>query len=202
MCYRSVDMEILETYVKNKTTPELNNILYLIDIDNIKKTDTINFNETKIKTELINDILNKLKFKLFSPEIEVTQQEFKERVDHIIKTNNIFLNKGSRTLFKTYNYKVIESTKQFLLFINSILINYGLKINSTRKRIKKSEKVNKETDKDKEQFYKLEFLPQFKTVNEIIQYKINKGFKLTDRDNIRPVDIKTTLFSHLISPHV
>ena len=45
-----LDMEILETYVKNKTTPELNNILYLIDIDNIKKTDTNNFNETKIKT--------------------------------------------------------------------------------------------------------------------------------------------------------
>lgn len=200
-----LDISILETYVKNKNTPELNNILYLIDVDNIRRTDTLKYNETKIKTELVKDILNKLKFKLFDEKIEITQDEFKDRYQEIIKTNNIFLNKGARTLFKSYNYKCVETSKQFLFFVNSILINYGLKISSNRRRIKKDKKQKpkeedeeKEKEKEKEQFYKLEFISSFETVNEIIQYKKDKGFILFDRDNIRPVEVKTNFYSHLV----
>ena len=198
-----LDIDILNKFVKNKETPIINNILYLIDANNIKKTDTNKYKETIIKNELVKDIIDKLGFKLFKSDILVKETEFKTRVKNIIETNKIFTEKGSRTLFKTYNYKVIESNKQFLFFINSILLNYGLKIRSERKRIKKKDKKDEDKDegKNKEQVYNMEFLEGFNEINEIIQYKINRGFKIEDKDNIRPTPTTTT-YEHLIDDEI
>ena len=51
----------------------------------------------------------------------------------------------------------------------------------------------------KEQVYNLELINE--SINEIIQYKINKGYQLYDSNNIRP-SVITNIYGHLINNEV
>ena len=115
----------------------------------------------------------------------------------LIETNQIFNKDKSklRTLFTTFSFKSVKSIRDFMLFVNNILINYGLKITSQSKKILKSEKTT--DDKTKKRVYCLEFCDNYNTINELIQYKINRGYKLNDTDEIRP-EVETNEYEDLI----
>lgn len=173
--------EILEHY---DSPSIIKNIEYLIDPQNIKDYNDNQTKETIKKVEIINDLISKLGFKLFDEKTYISRQDFESNIDTILKTNEIFINpKLSKVLFNTSKVD-IKTNKQFLGFINSVLGNYKLKIKSVEVRVKKSdiEKVGK----TKDTAYSLGFLEHYDTINELIQYKVDKGMNLFDSKNLRP----------------
>lgn len=164
----------------------ISNFTHLIDIQNIKN---YNDNETKEKikkVQLINKMISTLGFKLFGNEI-IVSSDFINNSQEILKFDE-FENKSYTTLFNTTKTE-IKTNKQFMGFINSVLSNYKLYISSEKARIKGTDQ--------RQQVYKLKFIDGYETINELIQYKINKGFKLVDSNNIRPV-VKTETYKDLI----
>jgi hypothetical protein len=189
-----LDKDILKLYDNTKI---IKNIEYLIDKQNIKESNDNQTKETNKKVDIIKDIIDKLGFTLFS-DATIRKDDFDEKIQNVIKTNEIFLNSNSSSvLFSTFRNN-IKTTKQFLGFVNSILENYKLVITSNQKRIKKSE-IKEDDTKLKEQVYSLKFIDGFDTINELIQYKINKGYKLFDTKKIRPTP-NTDVYKHLILP--
>lgn len=172
----------------------IKNIEHLIDKTNIKQYNDNQTKETIKKVEIINDLITKLGFKLFDNKI-ISREEFETNIEDIMKTNELFINpKLVKVLFNSSKVG-IKTNRQFLGFVNSILENYKLKIKSDEVRVKKAdiEKVGK----TKDTAYSLQFMDGYETINELIQYKINKGYKLNDTNNIRP-PVKTNKYSYLI----
>lgn len=179
-----LDKNILDYY---DSPTIISNFTHLIDIQNIKN---YNDNETKEKikkVELINKMISTLGFKLFGSDI-VSSSDFINKSQEILKFEE-FENKSYTTLFNTTKTE-IKTNKQFMGFLNSVLSNYKLFISSKKARIKGD-------CKKRHQVYKLEFIEGYETINEIIQYRINKGFKLVDSNNIRPV-VDTDTYKDLI----
>ena len=69
-------------------------------------------------------------------------------------------------------------------FLNSILENYKLCIKSNQVRVKKADLEDE--NKTKDTVYTLEVEKNYDTTNELIQYKIDKGYIMHDTNNIRP----------------
>ena len=132
-------------------------------------------------------MISTLGFKLFGSDI-VSSSDFINKSQEILKFEE-FENKSYTTLFNTTKTE-IKTNKQFMGFLNSVLSNYKLFISSKKARIKGD-------CKKRHQVYKLEFIEGYETINEIIQYRINKGFKLVDSNNIRPV-VDTDTYKDLI----
>lgn len=189
-----LDESILEVY---HTPTVITNFENLIDIKNIKSSDSNKYKEDILKTNIINDVIDKLGFKIFDDETTCYKDEFEVKIKNLIDDNELFKNTKLRTLFTTLNYKTIKNNRDFMKFVNEVLSNYGLIIKTDRRRTKKCEgKLNAI-----EQVYKLSFADGYESINEIIQYKINKGYKLNDTNNIRP-DVKTSIYKHLIKDDV
>jgi hypothetical protein len=172
----------------------IRNIEHLIDKTNIKQYNDNQTKETIKKVEIINDLITKLGFKLFDGKM-ISRENFEKNVEEIMKTNELFINpKLVKVLFNSSKVG-IKTNRQFLGFVNSILENYKLKIKSDEIRVKKEdiEKIGK----TKDTAYSLQFIDGYETINELIQYKINKGYKLNDTNNIRPT-VKTNKYGYLI----
>ena len=99
----------------------------------------------------------------------------------------------------------ITNNKKFLGYVNSLLFNYCLKISSFDyriKKLKKKDKIGLTEEQIKEHndkscltvAYKLERLMN---IDEIIEYKIRKGFILEDTNKIRKYE-KTEIYKDLI----
>jgi len=174
-----------EEILKHYDSPFIiKHIEHLIDIQNVKNYNDNQTKETIKKVEIINDLISKLGFKLFDENTYVSRQDFESKIDSIMKTNEIFINpKLSKVLFRTSKVD-IKTNKQFLGFVNSILDNYKLKIKSNQIGVKKAdiEKVGK----TKDTAYSLVFQEHYDTINELIQYKIDKGYNIIDSKNLRP----------------
>ena len=80
-------------------------------------------------------------------------------------------------------------------FLKSILENYKLCIKSNQVRVKKADLEDE--NKTKDTVYTLEFEKNYDTINELIQYKIDKGYIMHDTNNIRP-NPETIWYSKLI----
>ena len=186
-----IDNELLEKY---DSPCIIKKFEYLIDISNIPKhkdNETIEYTK---KTEIINELITKLGFKLFENE-RVSREDFEEKTKDIVSTNEIFTNpKQAKILFNSSKVD-IKTNRQFLGFINTILENYKLKIFSHDIKVKKKdiEKLGKTNSTE----YSLGFLPGYENINEFLQYKIDKGYKLIDTNNIRP-KATTEKYKHLI----
>ena len=94
--------------------------------------------ETKLKMNIVKNILNGLGFKLFNKDVQIEKNNFEIKMNKLIETNQIFNKDKSklRTLFTTFNFKSVKSIRDFMLFVNNILKNYGLKITSQSKKNK------------------------------------------------------------------
>jgi len=187
-----LDYDILEKY---KSPSVIKNLEYLIDDKNVRINDDVLSKETKLKAKIVKNIIDKLGLEIFNKNIQLSKGDFKNRLTELIETNDVFKNTKLRALFTTFSYKTIKTTRDFMMFVNSILESYGLCLTSNNKRIKKSE--IEDDNKTQLRVYGLDFCKNYNTINEPIQYKINKGYKLHDCNNIRPV-VETTEFNHLI----
>ena len=147
-----------------------------------------------VNAQANNDLIHKLGFKLFDDKY-ISRQDFEKNIEDIIKTNELFINPKLATILFNSSKVNIKTNKQFLGFVNTVLENYKLKIQSKEVRVKKEdiEKVGKTKDTT----YCLEFLKGYDTINELIQYKIDKGYKLNDTNNLRPKPT-TEIYKHLI----
>lgn len=168
-----IDGEILKYY---DSPYIIKNIEHLIDKSNIIQYDDNQSKELIKKVDIINDLINKLGFKLFA-NIGINRDEFEKNIENVMKTNEIFINpKIARVLFNS-SKSDIKTNKQFLGFVNSILEHYKLKIYSREIR----------EGKGKSRYYELDFLNNYCDINNFIQIKIDKGYKLNDTNNIRPI---------------
>jgi len=186
-----IDNEILEKY---DSPTIIKKIEFLIDPSNIPKykdNETIEYTK---KTEIINDLINKLGFKLFDNK-RISREEFVENTKDIVINNELFTNPNQSKILFNSSKVDIKTNRQFLGFINTVLENYKLKIYSHDIKIKKKdiEKLGKTNSTE----YSLGFLPGYEHINEFLQYKINKGYKLLDTKKIRP-ESTTEKYKHLI----
>ncbi len=155
----------------------VNEFEHLIDKTNINDKQNI---ELIKKVDVINDLINKLGFKLFH-NYEYEREDFEEKIQEVMKTNELFTNpKLAKILFNSSKVS-INSTKDFLGFVNSVLSNYKLKIHSEEFRVKKKDKKDK---KNKDRKYSLGFVKDYDSIPHFIQHKINKGYKLNDSNNL------------------
>ena len=183
-----LDEDILKAYPNPSVITNFEN---LIDINNIKSTDTNKYKEEVLKTKIVNNIIDELGFKIFNDKIQICKDDFESKIEKLINSNELFKNTNLRTLFTTLKYKAIKTNRDFMKFVNEVLSNYNLIIKSEKRRTKKDEgKMGL-----REQAYRLDFIDN--TINEIIQYKINKGYNLIDSNNIRP-KVNTDVYKHLI----
>ena len=187
--------KVSEGILKHYSDPYIiKNIEYLIDKKNIKDNNNQQTKETHKKIDIVNDMLSTLGFKLFQ-NVKVSRKNFEKRCDQLMTTNILFTEyKLSKILFNKSKGK-FETNKQCLGFLNSILENYKLCIKSNQVRVKKADLEDE--NKTKDTVYTLEFLKDYDTINEIIQYKIDKGYILHDTKKIRPAP-ETDTYSQLI----
>ena len=184
-----LDESIMEAYPNPSV---INNFENLIDVKNIKAIDSNKYKEDLLKTKIINNVISELGFEIFNEKISCHKDDFEVKMTNLINSNELFKNTNLRTLFTTLNFKALKTNRDFMKFINEVLSNYGLIIKTDRRRTKKNEgKMNA-----KEQVYNLELINE--SINEIIQYKIKKGYQLYDSNNIRP-EVTTNIYSHLIN---
>jgi hypothetical protein len=107
---------------------------------------------------------------------QILKNDFVPKMENILKNNTLFTNQlNTQIRFNLNKTNKIESVKSFLGFVNSLLDSYNIKVSYGRKTVK--------GEKDKKACYNLEILND---INELLEYKIRRGFKLHDEKNIRP----------------
>jgi len=137
---------IIENFNK-KDEDEINNELVNIEeYTNLMKCDEnneyLNVADTKYKEkmEIIIDLIKSLGYDSLTKEKLIMKDDFEKNKENV-KNNKLFKNQDySLPLFNMKKKKIV-SNREFLGFINSILSNYGLKINL--KRINEKNKKNK-----------------------------------------------------------
>jgi hypothetical protein len=176
-------VDILDENILKVDKSHLKNFIYMIDINNINIPSVDIDNQTKekiLKITLIKDVLNNIGFNnVYSNEIVEINLENVKKSLLFNKENNILFSDNKKPI-------LIENNKQLLGYINKILINYSIKIKSHL--IKKKEKRDTYGYK----------LIRLNDIDEIINYKLRKGYKLVDNDNIRHNYKITETYKHLI----
>ena len=192
-------VDILSELLLNKFNEDsIDNFIGLIDINNIKKGDEIELQTTeKINKSLsIKRLINDLSFKNIFDDKNINSNDFENIKNKILTENELFSNeenlKNTRIRFnidkkikindeKTENK--LLSIKGFLGLINSLLKEYSINIEYGRKKIKGK----------KEAIYKIDL----GNINELLEYRILKGLKLKDEENIR-IKNDTEVFKDLV----
>ena len=111
----------------------------LLNIDSFIRTNEINNNISFEKLELVQDIINKLGFNNITEVNKyINSDELTNNFNGLMKNNKLFTNKkASMIFFKVRPFKCDDKTtiKQILGFLNSVLYNYSVKIDSKQIRI-------------------------------------------------------------------
>ena len=174
---------------------QIENFIMLIDVENINNNDK----NLKEKYIAVMDLLNNIGYEhIYSKKI-IEKKELENNLKNIIKKSIIF--NDDECLFER-----ITNNKKFLGYVNTVLFNYSIKISSFSHRLRKINKNEKNelTEENiKEHNEKCEKLiisykiERLMGIDEIIDNKIIKGFKLKDSNNIRNYE-KTDIYSNLI----
>jgi hypothetical protein len=153
--------------VKNYDFSTIKKYVGLINDKNIPFSNDNFYNEEVKKVEVIKNIIENLGFKnMYDRTTKINADEFKNRISLLDDFND---DKAMRILFKTRSIKnKFDSLKGFLGCVNSILEPYSLKINSYDTR-KGKERLN---------MYKLSHVKGRENIDELLQYRINKGFSI------------------------
>jgi len=153
----------------------ISKFMSLIDEENFHETNDAKNKIDMTKLLLVRDLLNVLGFiNIFDTKKVVTSDELMKQFKVIFSKNKIYTcQKTAKMHFEVPFFKLTDSTttKQILGHLNKILNEYGLKI--TAKQIR--------TKEGKEYVYFVEILYH---LDEIVKYKMLKGFKLIDNNNI------------------
>ena len=154
----------------------IDNFTYLIDIKNYSLNNDaqtiINHSKTKLFINLIKDLgFNNI----FNTKKYISGEELLINFKNIFSNSELYINqKAAKINYDIPYFKFDDKTtsiKQLLGHINTILRDYSLKISlhrATAKNIRTS-------------YYKIEILND---VDELLKYKIEKGYKLIDDTDI------------------
>ena len=154
----------------------IDNFTYLIDIKNYSlnhDAQTImNYSKTKLFINLIKDLGYN---NIFNTKKYITGEELITNFKNIFSNSELYLNqKAAKINYDIPYFKYDDKTtsiKQLLGHLNTILRDYSLKISKHQQTI-----MN-----EKHYCYKIEILND---VDELLKYKIEKGYKLIDSTNI------------------
>jgi hypothetical protein len=165
----------------------INNFISLINADNIKESEDNQTKEYKDKADLINKLIVDMGFNNIFDNKQILKGDFIPKIENILKTNVLFTNQLNTqirfNLNKTNKIEIKNDATQkekekvikgFLGYVNSLLDSYNIKVSYDRKTVK---------GEGKKACYNLEILND---INELLEYKIRRGFKLHDDKNIRP----------------
>ena len=184
----NVAIHIEELLDKFLNVDKIKNLLNMIDIKNYKQ-DIDDKKEMNLdKLNMIKALLNDLGFKnVYDKETKIKKNELEERIISIKNNNKIFKEGIIKTYFNTLtsNTNIFKSNKSFLGFVNSLFINYGFKIVSSQMK-RNGERIY---------LYSLEFIEY---IEEIIHFKLLKGMKMIDSDNIYKYDNSNMQLLHFI----
>jgi len=172
-----------EDILKNFDKSNVESFTHLIDDLNIKKSTDLHTVEKLNRVSFVRKLINDLGFNnMFDNTTYINKETLELKMTAILSGMNI---KNTNILFDLSDKnKTIENTKQFLGYINTILNKYYLHLKNSQKGIKGTRNL--------ESIYKLIIINE---VNELIEYKIQKGFILYDTNNLR----KPNTFSTYIS---
>lgn len=177
----TIDEDIINTF----DVSSVKNFVSLIDEKNVKNSKDNQTAEIKDRAKLINNLIKDLGFKNIFDSSEIDKQTFTKNVENVMEKNILFTNmKNTQVRFSLSKTKTIDSTKGFLGFVNTLLSRYHLKIGvkQVREEIKEEGKKTKKSDV-RTSVYKL---VELNSINEILEYRILKGYILSDEQNIRP----------------
>jgi hypothetical protein len=172
-----LDIDIIKKFYKKGL---MNNFTYLIDNDNIRNTEQQNQKEIETKLEYIRNIIKMLGYEHMFDSKCINESEFDQKLHDAIlyiieegKTNKNFkllMNASNERFENVLNY----TRKAKIGFINGHYLSaYGIKISCEQFRVTgQKNKTNK---------YSLKVVSN---MEELLAYKIQKGFHLYDRGNI------------------
>jgi len=166
-----LDIDILNIYNKKGY---INNYLGLLSTDNLRCNKDINdLAPERVKINIIKQFLKNIGFVSLSSTKKLNGGALEKILLKMVKRkDDIFNNKiQNKVLFKTVNKK-LDSFKGILGYINTILKNYSLKLDSSRDRAGTKEKIT---------FYELEHLHG---IQDIIKFNIMNGSIVYDIDEI------------------
>ena len=183
----------IESEGKNKLNfDSVKKFVHLIDAKNIKESTDNQTKETNDKVKLLTGLIEGLGFANVFDNKKVVYTEFEAGIKKLMKNSELFTDtKNTKIRFGLTKNTDLETTKGFLGFVNTVLNPYCVAVEYCRKTMKEAEikKLNVEADKEnKVRHYQLRILYD---VNELLEYKIMRGFKFIDEKAIRPVcDLK------------
>lgn len=148
----------------------------LIDKRNIKQTTDNKYTEEIKRVEIINQLINNIGFENLYDKKSIDENELLSN----IKDMNIFKDaKSLRILFDVRTIqKDFDTTKSLLGCVNSMLKPYSIKIQSTEITVKQ----------EKTYVYYLTNIKGREYIEELLQYRINKGLKIEGNRVYEPTD--------------
>lgn len=180
-------VDSLNEDILNIESHQILNFMSLIDESNIKYSKDNQTKEQHKKVEIINKLLSDLTFENVFDDKKISKPEFLLLADKAIKDNTLFTDKNIKVLFNINKADGdVKTNKKFLGYINAILDNYSIKISYEQVRIK--------GQKERIGIYKLVHL---NNINEVLEYKIRKGFRLCDEKKIRKTST-TEIYKDLV----
>jgi len=163
--------DLLDGYLYKE---RIDRFIYLIDEANIPDYKDNQTKEHRERVRLLKSAVEELGFKNIFDNTAISGEKFEENIFIVQQTNAIFTDfKGSKILFNINKNKEVKTTKAFLGFFNGLLHDYCFKIQYNRK----SEKGIKKAVYN---------IVELDGANELLEYKIKKGMKITDTHKIRP----------------
>jgi len=175
-----LDILTIEIIQKFRYADIVANFACLIDLKNETTKDELMRSERITKhATYISLILSRLGFQGIHDDKMILRDEFTSNMSSTIMYlfDAFKNNKNFNMLMNESRHKIKDMLeadfKAQLYYINSLLRNYSIKISVVQKSKKGlSKKVN---------YYKLSFLHN---IDELLEYRINKGYKFKDRNNL------------------
>jgi hypothetical protein len=171
----ALDEELLETFYYNKNL--IYNFTNLIDKTNFKKTTEAKNIIAFEKLQFVDELLNNIGFdNIFDNKFTISGTELNNNFTHFYKNNEIYNKYKKKQAKINYNIPFINlddntTIKQILGHINIILNDYSIKISYKQKR-------------NYDKFINTYYIEILNDVDEILKYKLMKGYKMNDSKNI------------------
>ena len=165
-----LNIDILKTYVNKSSL--IHNYCSLIDIQNVRDTTDNTKNENITKALIIIRLLNSLGYCNMFDSKQIIDVDFDTKIEELknglFKTEQVDI---KRLFGMTKLQQKLDTRKATLGFINTLLKVFNIQISSVRKHL---------TDGYKYYF----FIEHLSHIKEILTYKIEKGFKIFNSENI------------------
>ena len=162
-------------------TSYLNNFLSVIDIKNFKQNEEasniIKFN----KQILINDFIKKMEINIFDKTFKISQENLINNFTSLYNNSNLF---KSSIFNNKYDFNNINKPKHLVGFINSLLSSYCIKLSSNKKT---------------KYGYSIKILYY---ADEILNNKINNGYKINDEYNLFNFNVNDIQLKHLYKNYI